>query len=149
MLAILKCPNCGKVYPDYNAGKTRACCPNIQVCQEKFWIDSTTMMNVKFSTEFTPERDTAYIYINVFNSNCYLAVRAYSEDAGNFLVIPLSERKIGELTRKNTLSAIPTDFKHQSAWDGLVIKSGCYPVSAEMEREIRKNLYVSVPEVTA
>ena len=145
MFAILKCPKCGKVFPNYNSGHTRACCPNIQVCQEKFWIDKTTMQELRFGTDFAAERDTAYIYINVFNNNAYLAARAYSEDGRNFMIIPLSERKIGELTRRHTLSAIPADFKHETAWDGLKIASGYYELSAEMEKEIRKNLY-SIPE---
>lgn len=143
MLTILKCPRCGKVFPNYNSGHTRACCPNIKVCQEKFWIDKDTKLTVKFSTDFIPETDTCYIYINVFNNNCFLAARAYSEDGNNFMIIPLNERNIGELTRRHTLSAIPTDFKHTTSWDGLVIKSGCYPVNAEMEKEITKNLYTT------
>lgn len=142
MLTLLKCPRCGKVFPNYNSGHTRACCPNVKVCQEKFWIDKDTNLPIKFSTDFIPERDVCYIYINVFNNNCFLAVRAYSEDGKNFMIIPLNERNIGELTRRHTIFAIPTDFKHMTAWDGLTIKSGCYPISPEMEKEITKNLYV-------
>jgi len=141
MMSILKCPRCGKVFPNYNSGHTRALCPNIKVCQEKFWIDKDSKLTIKFGTDFTPERDGCYIYINVFNNNCYLAARVYAEDAGNFMVIPLNERNIGELTRRHTISAIPTDFKHTTSWDGLIIKSGCYPISTEMETEIKKNLY--------
>lgn len=142
MLTILKCPGCGKVFPNYNSGHTRALCPNTKVCTAKFWIDNDSTLTIKFGTDFIPEKDVCYIYINVFNSNCFLAARAYSEDGNNFMVIPLNERYIGGITRKDTLSAIPTDLKHTTAWDGLVIKSGCYPVSAEMEKIITSKLYI-------
>jgi hypothetical protein len=100
---------------------------------------------LKFGTEFVPESDTGYVIINVFNNHAYLAARVYAHDAKNFLVIPINERYVG-ITRKDTIAAIPAEMKHTTSWDGLLIQSGCYPVSQEMETEIKKNMYVREPK---
>lgn len=104
------------------------------------------MLDLKFGTDFQPVQNTAYIFVNAFNNYAYLAARVYSHDGGNSIVIPISERNVGELTRKDTLQSIPEGLKHATAWDGLSIKSGCYPVSAGMEAEMRKNIYVRIIE---
>jgi hypothetical protein len=101
------------------------------------------MITLKFGTDFVPASNTAYIYISVFNNYAYLAARVYSEDGKNFMILPVSERNVSQnLTRKDTIIAIPSEMKHTTAWDGLVIKSGCYQIPAELEAEIKKNIYV-------
>jgi len=63
------------------------------------------------------------------------------------MVIPISERNVSSnMSRKDTIMAIPAEYKHTTAWDGLLIKSGCYNISPEMEEEIRKNIYVWIPD---
>jgi hypothetical protein len=106
------------------------------------------MINIKFGTDFLPIGDTAYIYISVFNNYAYLAAKVYSQDGNNFMIIPISERMVSPvLSRKDTIIAIPTELKHTTSWDGIVIKSGCYPVSPEMETELKKNIYIRDSEV--
>jgi hypothetical protein len=101
------------------------------------------MIDLKFGTEFVPARDTAYLHIAVFNNYCYLAARTFSQDGNNFMVLPVSERNVSpNLSRKDTIKAIPAEMKHNASHDGLIIRSGCYPVSPEMEDEIRANIYV-------
>ena len=138
--AILKC-KCGKVFPYYECAQIPVKCTNTHICSNKFLITEETTIKSKIGIDFVAEPNTAYIYIQVYNNNAYLAARVYSEDAGNFMVIPINERNVGGmLSRKDTLLAIPADKKHLTAWDGLVIASGCYPVSKDMEMEIRRNL---------
>jgi hypothetical protein len=112
------------------------------------WIEKENMVNIKFGTDFTPENDTAYVYISSFNNYCYLAAKVFSDDGNNFMIIPVSERNVSpNLSRKDTIMAIPTEVKHTTSWDGIIIKSGYYPVSPEMETEIKKNLYVRGGEI--
>jgi hypothetical protein len=106
------------------------------------------MIGIKFGTDFVPVGNLAYIYISVFNNYAYLAARVFSQDGNNFMVIPISERMVSPvLSRKDTITAIPAELKHTTSWDGIAIKSGCYPVSPEMETEIKKNIYVREREV--
>ena len=140
---ILKCNKCGRVFVQYNCTHRRVECPNVKVCNNRLWIEKSNMVDIKFGTDFTPENDTAYVYISVFNNYAYLAARVYSQDGNNFMIIPVSERNASpNLSRKDTIMAIPAEVKHTTSWDGMLIKSGCYPVSPETETEIKKNLYV-------
>jgi hypothetical protein len=140
--AILRCNKCGKVFPYYHCSHKRTECTNLRVCNNKIWIDKTSMATIRFGTDFQPESNTAYIFVNVFNNFVSLAARVYSDDAKNFVIIQLNERSISDLTRKDTISALPDKIKHSSSWDGLIVESGCYPVSPEMEIILRRNLYV-------
>ena len=145
---ILKCNKCGRVFVQYNCSHKRVECPNIKVCNNRLWIEKENMINIKFGTDFLPIGDTAYIYISVFNNYAYLAAKVYSQDGNNFMIIPISERMVSPvLSRKDTIIAIPAELKHTTSWDGIIIKSGCYPVSPEMETEIKKNIYIRDSEV--
>jgi len=138
--AILRCGQCGRVFTHYYCAHKRVDCTN-KSCNNKMWIDEDSMINIKFGTDLKPVEDSAYILINAFNSYAYLCAKVYSQDGGNSMMFPITEKHVG-LTRRDTLMAIPTDMKHTTAWDGLVIASGCYPVSPEMEAAIIANKYV-------
>lgn len=146
--SILKCEKCGRVFVQYDCSHRRISCPNEKVCRNKLWIEKDNMIGIKFGTDFVPVGNLAYIYISVFNNYAYLAARVFSQDGNNFMVIPISERMVSPvLSRKDTITAIPAELKHTTSWDGIAIKSGCYPVSPEMETEIKKNIYVREREV--
>jgi ribosomal protein S27E len=138
--SIIKCNKCGRILVVYHCAHKRVECTN-KTCGNKIWIEKESAMAIRFGTDFVPESNAAYIFINAFNSYAYLCAKVYSQDGNNSMIIPISERNVGNLTRKDTLMAIPADVKHTTSWDGLVIKSGCYPVSPEMETEIKKNIY--------
>lgn len=140
--AILRCNKCGRVFPHYFCAHKRTECINSKGCNNKIWIDKDSMATIRFGTDFVPDSNAAYIFINVFNNYVYLAARVYSDDAKNYVTLPINERRIGDLSRKETISALPNKVKHASSQDGLIIESGCYPVSMEMETVIRRNLYV-------
>ena len=141
--SILKCNKCGRVFVQYNCSHRRVDCPNEKVCRNKVWIEKEAMIDIKFGTDFIPVSNTAYIYISVFNSYAYLAAKVFSEDGNNFMIIPVSERNVSPiLSRKDTIMAIPADMKLTTSYDGMIIQSGYYPVSPEMETEIKKNIYV-------
>jgi hypothetical protein len=139
--ALIRCQKCGKITFCNNAAHKRIDCSNTQTCHNKIWIEEQNQIKLKFGTDFIPESNTAHVFINVFNNHCYLAARVYAHDAKNFLVIPINERYVG-ITRKDTIAAIPAEMKHSTSYDGLLIQSGCYPVSPEMETEIKKNIYI-------
>lgn len=137
-LSIVRCKRCGRVFA-YYFRHNRVDCQNTSYCKNKIWLDEESTLPIKFGVPEKSSPDTAYILINSFNNNTFLAAKVFSVDGNNFMIIPIDERKTG-LLRRDTLDAIPLNCKHQSAWDGHIIQSGLYPVSPQMEEVIRKSI---------
>ena len=135
-LSIVRCRKCGRVFA-YYFRHNRVDCQNTRYCRNKIYMDKDSVLPIEFGNPENPKPDTAYILINTYNGNCFLAAKVYSTDGGNFMIIPIDERQLG-LTRRDTLDAVPQNMKHLSAWDGHLIQSGYYNVSPKMEENVRK-----------
>jgi hypothetical protein len=130
MFAILKCPTCGRVFPYYGDAE-RVACPKHNFCGTTITISSESVIPITFETpNKVPDkmRNWARIYVNAFNNTVYLAAEVWSEDGYNSIIVSLFEAKLG-ITHNEVLAQIPTEFKYQSAYDGLIVRSGRYSLS--------------------
>jgi hypothetical protein len=129
---ILKCPKCGRVFA-YYGNELVTTCPKYKICTAEIPVTAENIIPVTFeqpNNSSDKMRGWARIFINVFNNNAFLAAEVWSEDGQNTIVLSILESTLG-IDHNDVISAIPADRKIMSAYDGLIIVSGKYPVYAE------------------
>ena len=151
--AILRCENCGRVFPDYRGGKYTHCVNKLH-CGATVPFTSETILPISYDISKIDQHELetarknkslpayinkAVIFVNAFNNNVFLAAQVFSEDGLNSITVSLNEKQLG-IPREEVMKCIPEENRYQLSRDGAYCFSGKYAAIKEIQDKINSAL---------